>query len=305
MKYFKTEASRNAPRYIITQESFRLNTKEKYPFERVNSGGQLVAYGVCPHCLNPIQLVGMFHTTKIAPYGKHTGKSIQDMPEWNLLRYKYCPYAKDGKNQPKQNELLPQIDDGVIELYELLKAQFDRVVYIIQKELHICCSKSFWEKALNQFITNKMYSYPWLTEANLPYIFAYFGMQQNNCYAQEFEINAEIYNALKSYPGVKFEKIINKPNFERLINSGSGNFFKLVFRFTNHRQIAKPGEILEEAIEFNIDDNCNGKTIYKQTIKFNETYFMNLVNKKGNDDKRQKWLLDMAEECMPPLYPNS
>lgn len=304
MKYFKTKASHSAPRYIITPESFQAHTENKYPFEQKNSSGQLVAYGVCPSCLNPIQLVGIFTRTKVAPYGKHTGKAIEDMPEWNYTKYRYCPYAKEGCKQPKDDEPPLEIDDGVIELYEMLKAQFDRVVYIIQKELHICCSSKFWENALKQYIVNRAFCYPWLTEANLPYVFAYFGMRQNNCYAQEFEIGTEIYNTLKLYPNVKFERIDNKPNFERLLNNGKGNFFKLVFRFTNHRQTAKNGEVLEETIKFCVDDNCSGRTVFEQEIKFDETRFMNLLNKKGNENKRQRRLLDIAEKCMPPLYPN-
>ena len=300
MKYFKTEAKRNAPRYIITPESFQANTKEKYPFVQAASSGKLTAYGICPSCHNPVQLIGIFNEIKTAPYGRHTGKTISDLPEWNFRKYKYCPYAKDNYIQPNEKELLTEIDNNVIELYDLLKNQFDRVVYIIQKELHIRCSKQFWANTLKQYIVSKGYCYPWLTESNLPYIFAYRGMQQRTCFGQEFEVGTDLYKTLKAHPNVKFTETEHKQGFERLIND-EGKFIKLVFRLTNHRQIAKYGEPLKETIQFCIDDNSNGNTVYEQEIEFSETYFINVVNKEVNSNKRQKWLIDIANELMPDL----
>lgn len=305
MKYFKTEASRISPRHIITPESFQMNTENKYPFVQTLSNGKLSAYGICPCCLNPIQLIGIFNEIKVAPYGKHNGKPVKDMPEWNYAKYQYCPYYTDAYKQPNDKEQLLEIDNSVIELYNLLKSQFDRAVYIIEKEFHIYCSNPFWEKALKKYVVSGFYRYPWLTEANLPYIFAYFGMQQCNCYSQGFEVGSNLYKALEAYPNVKFMEIEGKPYFRRLSNSGSGGFFKLVFRFTSHCQESGDGKVLKESVKFCVDDNCNGTTVYEDIIKFDETYFMNLVNKHGNENNRRQRLLDVAEKCMPPLLINS
>lgn len=50
-----------------------------------------------------------------------------------------------------------------------------------------------------------------------------------------------------------------------------------------------------------IDDLISGKTIFQKNINFSENYFMNIVNKAENEDKRQQYLLDIAIENMPPL----
>ena len=49
---------------------------------------------------------------------------------------------------------------------------------------------------------------------------------------------------------------------------------------------------------FCVDDFSNGNTLFEKEITFDETYFMNLINKSDNDDKRQQWLLDIANELM-------
>ncbi len=67
---------------------------------------------------------------------------------------------------------------------------------------------------------------------------------------------------------------------------------------TGHKNNVSEGEILKETMAFCIDDRTTGNTIFEEQIEFDETYFMNLVNKSDNDDKRQQWLLDIANELM-------
>ena len=52
---------------------------------------------------------------------------------------------------------------------------------------------------------------------------------------------------------------------------------------------------------FCVDDMQTNTAIYEKAISFDETYFMNIVAS-GKEDKRQKWLLDIAEENMPELH---
>ena len=55
---------------------------------------------------------------------------------------------------------------------------------------------------------------------------------------------------------------------------------------------------------FCIDDRKKGITIFEKKIEFNETFFMNMVNKSENDNKRQQRFIDIAEELMNPLINN-
>lgn len=70
MKYFKKEATRSAERYLISSENFEQVTEHKSPFEKRNSDGSISQYGICPSCLNPIQLIGTVRKVKISPYRK-------------------------------------------------------------------------------------------------------------------------------------------------------------------------------------------------------------------------------------------
>lgn len=180
-------------------------------------------------------------------------------------------------NQKTTDDEKLVITEDDIRLYELLKSQFDRVVYVIKTELMIDCSLAFWEKALQQFINSHGYCYPWLTEANLPYIFAYIGMQHSKLFMQKFKYGTELYNSLDK----------QDMNYQ--------------FRFTAHKQNAVDGSTLEEKMDFCIDDMRTNTEIYRRSITFDENYFMNIVKKTGNDKYRAQKLLDIAEKIMPPI----
>lgn len=301
MKYFKTEDTRTAPRYEITTKVFEEVTGHRHPFEQVNHNRTISQYGICPSCLNPVQLIGIAKQIKVSPYGKHTGKNIAGFPQWNYIKYEYCPYAsKNDHRNINDDELLPEITEDIIELYELLKNQFDRVVYVISQKLDVRCYSSFWEKAIKQYLVNMFYCYPWLTEANLPYIFAYKSMQHQSIYGQQFVVDSDLFNALKKHKYVDFIPLKDdNSNYMRLVSNGG--FLNLHFRFTEHTQKAINGEELKESMIFCIDDLISEQTIFQKNINFSENYFMNIVNKSGNEDKRQQYLLDIAIENMPPL----
>lgn len=294
MKYFKVKAERTAQKYEISLKNFINQTDRRYPFEQTNQSNVISNYAICPSCLNPIQLIGLKISGK-KPYGRHTGKSVKDLPDWNYNKYRFCPYADISAYQhPNDDYDNLEVDDGIIELYNLLKKQFDRVVYIVSKELEVRCDKRFWTEALNQFLVNYGYCYPWLTEANLPYIFAYIGMQHTNVWGQKIKADSELYSALKRHPNVFFD--MSDEAYPKVCNRNC--FLDLHFRFTRHEQKAAEGSKLVETMFFCVDDFSNGNTLFEKKITFDETYFMNLINKSDNDDKRQQWLLDIAEEVM-------
>lgn len=302
MKYFKSRAARTAPRYEVTEDNFTAATERKYPFEQVNKQGKIQQYGICPSCLNPVQLIGISHEIIPTPYGKHTGKSIPDLSPWNQIKYEYCPYAsKNERREPDDEEQLPEIDESIIELYDLLRSQFDRVVYILGKELGIQCTSYFWRTALNQYLVNRAYCYPWLSEANLPYIFAYFGIRHQRLYKQRILVNSPLYEVLAAFPDADFIKSDNTSSkYEQLINK-DGQFLNLYFRFTDHKQNASNGQTLRESMLFFVDDRNTGTTIYQQKIEFEESYFMNIIHKEENENKRQQWLLGIAANIMQSL----
>lgn len=301
MKYFKVKASRMADKYEVNKNNFESYTENKPPFEQVGNDGEARQYGICPSCLNPVRLIGIYKDIKRNPYAKHTGEDVNNLPKWNLYKYQHCPFAKTNDKRPINIDERGAITDDTVELYNILRMQFDRVVYIITKSFGVKGSLSFWENALKKFRESEGYCYPWLTESNLPYIFAFFGLQQQKLYNQEIAVDSDIYNTLRIYPPVLFE---GSGKFHKLVNKEK-QYVDLRFRFTEHKQCAKDGEELKESIKFCIDDwNNNNKTIFEKTIDFDETYFSNLIRKVGNEDKRNRRLIDLANEHLPPITAN-
>lgn len=286
MKYFKIKASHLAPTYEITKENFESVTLNQPPFEQ--RGVHISQYAICPSCLNPIQIIGLIRKTKVNPYGKHTGKDVDDLAKWNQSKYEFCPYA-DSKQRREMddNELLPDITEDIIELYNLLKDNFDKVVYFISKELDIKCSPSFWEKVLDTFLYNRAYCYPWLTENNLPYVLVYSGMRHMNIYNQSFKVDSEIFEELNKHPDIQFVKSSFGEKHKRLISNGE--FLALEFRFYKHRQKGADGEELYESMHFCVDDikdKSNVIVCFEKEIIFEQHHFMNLVNAPFVRDQR-------------------
>ncbi|MBS6849264.1 MAG: hypothetical protein KH205_12750 [Ruminococcus sp.] len=85
MKYFKIRAARTAKRYKITPFEFLEITKRKFPFEQVTEHGKLSQYGICPSCLNPIQLIGVVKEIDGTP-SRMESKKISVLP---ICRQKY------------------------------------------------------------------------------------------------------------------------------------------------------------------------------------------------------------------------
>lgn len=249
-------------------------------------------------------MIGIVKTTKVKPYGKHTGKDIKDLAKYNQLKYTYCPFAiKQIHKEPNDEDSLLEFDDNILELYHILKNNFDKVVFVISEALGIRCSAKFWKNALEIFVINHFYCYPWLTEANLPYIFAYFGLQHTNLLGQSFLIDSPLYKVLNRRADIKFisDNVSSYDKYKRLSNNNK--FLNLKFRFYNHKQYAVTGELLTESITLCVDDMTinlpSGKVIYEEIIKFDERFFINVLNK--STTQRQQWLLDIANEVMPEL----
>lgn len=299
MKYFKTTPSRTASRHEITSEVFLKVTGRKYPFEQTNRQGKIAQYGICPSCLNPIRLLGVVREIKNNPHGKHAGENIDGLPKWEKRKYEYCPFAaKNERKVPVDDERLSVIDESMVELYNLLKEQFDRAVYVVSSKLGIRGSAAFWESVLKQFLANEAYAYPWLTESNLPYIFAYFGMTHKRLFKQRIRTDSNLYDSLLNYPNVKFEAVEN--GYAQLVNE-NGHFLNLELRFINHSHKVVEGKTLKESMLFCVDDITTGNTIYERTVEFDEMYFMNLIRSQGGGNRRQQWLLDISNRTMSSL----
>lgn len=176
--------------------------------------------------------------------------------------------------------------------------------YIISKTLQIRCSLNFWEKALVQFLENRGNMYPWISEYNLPYIFAYLGMQHQNLYGQQISTDSKLYKVLENRNDILFSDVKdskNKSTKYKKILRNENTFINLQFRFTNHSQTAVQGEELMEQMDFCIDDEALHEVVYHNQIHFENDWFLNLVKKPKFEGSTASELLDIAAKHMQPL----
>ena len=95
IRYFKTEQKKDAERFEINLKKFEKKTQRKWPFVQENEDGGLSEYAICPSCLNPIQIIGIMHNTKLMPHGIHTKRNVKGLAKWNEENYKRCPYQDE------------------------------------------------------------------------------------------------------------------------------------------------------------------------------------------------------------------
>lgn len=299
MKYFQTTADPREERKKITWDEFSEHTQRKFPYVQIKENLKPSYYAVCPNCHNPIQLIGLARKTSIAAYGKHAGKTIEGLRPWNQMKYEYCFLGVKGAKRDPDNEEIRFliIDDEVIALYDLLREQFDRVVYIVSMALGIRATGNFWRQALRRYLVSQAYCYKWLTSANLPYIFADFGLSHAYLWNVKIKKSSQLHEGLKE-------------NHNLLVSSADKNGYcswkplneplYLIFRFYNHKYKSSERDNLVEYLQFCIDNEQTGETIFETTLSFDELEFQN-IRFHGNNERRQQWLLDIAKEEMKGL----
>lgn len=305
MKYFKTVPTHEAESFQITIQNFADCTGYDSPFvQRAKDSDKVSFYAYCPSCLNSIQIIGLSEIAKVRPYGRHTGKTVEGFRTWNYDKYVYCPYAdRTHRISPSDDwESNTIIDEKAVGLYNLLRDQFDRVVYVISKELGIRGNKDFWRGNLKCFLNGRTYTFPWLTDTNLPYVFAFWGMQQQNLWGLLFQKESLLYNALLNHPDISFCKP-DEHGYCKYKRVGR-RFVNLQFRFFDFRQNAVEGEELRKSFRIGINDRgMENPHFFECRIDFNENFLQNLIYH-GHEENRQQWLLDIAAELMPDIQPN-
>ena len=189
-------------------------------------------------------------------------------------------------------------DQKTVDYYDLLRKQFDIVVYIIQEAFHIRCTNAFWKEVLQTYLINRVFCDTGVTEYSLPYTFALRALQQHSCLGQQFEVNSEVFQAISKYPCVAWADV---PDEGYKMLQCNENDLQLVFRSYNYQRKVVDGKNIIESLNFCIDDNNSLKNIYEKKIEFDETYFTNILNSEKAHKIRNQDLLDIAEELMPPL----
>jgi len=313
MKYFKIKPGRNKVYEVVKEEYIRA-TGNKEPYTQKKNGNES-HFAVCPRCDNPVQLIGLYSLKqKPRPHAKHTGKDVaiikngqnsvvSGLPRHNAAAYNYCPWASHRKYVDMGVNIV-ETTEREIQLYEFIKSQFDRIVYIIEKELDMLFSVNFTRDMLTSFITNKGYLYPALSFDNAAWIVAYRGLIHQNIFKQCVKIDSPLYNSLRSKcKSIKFESNC-RAGYSR-ISSQENSVTFLRANFLNHK-ISDDG--YEEKIEFEVftkkgkgDKTSDFPTVFKKDLHVDPVYFSRLSHMSRDNINRNQKLLNIADELMPPL----
>lgn len=255
-------------------------------------------YAVCPECENPIQLIGLFKDTKEAkrrPYGRHHGASIPNLAEYDEQDYIDCRLsdpnwtAADGKRNPTSRV--------AVNTLAIVREQFDRVIYILNKQTGLSIRYNLAKKMLMAYISDEGWLFRYATMNNIPWIFAQCS-PSIPLFGQLIKKDSELHKNIKeNCSTVRFEE---EGSYVR-IKQAENQYVNLYCLFLNHETHLSDDHLIE-TIEFWVYEEI-GKTrepvtILKKVLPIETDYFMNLIQADKNPKNRSKNLLSLAAELL-------
>lgn len=295
MNVYKLRVGKCAVREI-TRENFEKDTLLKFPWYRPDNSGCKRCFAVCPACENPIQILGLYkklqHTDK--PYGRHAPphQDLSGLPEYSQEAYDYCPYAGPRRYDP--NARKPRPDATSRAILELLKSQFDRVCYIIEKAVGIKVTPALARKMLQDYLEAEGHLYRGANLLNVPWIFAYRSGSQS-MFGRIIKENEALKNALVQHvEGLSFG------NFGQI--TSTGRYITVNFCFIHHKSEVREDQMCE-SMRFVVSQparvaDVEHEIIYEQEIIFDHMYFQNLIALGREALNRGSALLAVAEELL-------
>ena len=277
----------------ITEKNFVEETKQKPPYSVQNRMGGLSHYAVCPECENPIQLNGLFKNTPEGgrrPYGKHHTKTIPGLAEYHKTDYIDCIYSNP---KWKKDKVLRRADSKIAqETLNLLRKQFDRVVYVLSKDIHIYIGAHTAKEMLRIFIGEEGWRYRSATLNNLPWIFGETAPALP-LFGRFIVRDSALYQAIAvKCPEVRFEDGCG--NYVQIKNN-AGAYVDLSYVMYNHQKHVTEDH-LYETMDFMVSRGRvpKSETIFFNTIDIQTDYFLNLLFLPPEKAARQERYLEIA-----------
>ena len=164
--------------HYLNKESFETLTNKSKPWYQKDVNGES-HFAICPSCINTTQIIGLKSFDDDKPlYARHYLKtSISDLGIFDKDAYETCPRAnanKISKNSKRslKSTLGEKIKNTLIE-------EFDRVIYLLNKQSPITLSKKAITEMLSYYRQEKGWLYKGCTLDNIPWTFAYMTMAVN------------------------------------------------------------------------------------------------------------------------------
>ncbi len=276
----------------ITNENYVQATRKAWPYCSKKEDGTLRYYAVCPLCDNPIQLVGLFKSVpdSIKPYGKHHKGMVDGLASYDEDAYWGCPYA--NPNPSKATIRRKPGSKTAAFLYALLREQFDRIIYILEKMTGIKISAAFAKKLLESYVANEGWMYYDSTQDNLPYML----LVAEPAYTL---VNRHIEQGSSLYDGIlknckTIELISVNDRYAKAVPV-EGKYSNVTFLLAEHRRKVADNHLTET---FSLQVVENDKVVYRQRIEVDPDYLRRLIKLPEERSFRNAKLLKLAEKIL-------
>jgi len=286
----------------IDKDAFEADTLRREPWYQEGSADKQSQFAVCPACDNPIQLVGLYHLPANVnnPYGKHTTSGISGIAPLDVEARDHCPYFKPRQHQKTDRKA--KFDGVPRKIVRILIEQFDRVVYILEKQTQVALSANALKGMLERYKGEQGYLYTGATLRNVPWIFAYMS-DATALFAQRVGENHELTAAIRSH--VPAANIDTHGRLRPTSVLGAKDvFIDLKMSFIQHR-IIKDSEAsgLKESMVFVVSHSRKGQLvdIYKQDLTFDPVRFDRLIQMPIDHPSRRMDRVDLAREVLGDL----
>ena len=302
MKTFKLRVGNNKI-HTIRKDIFEYETKQQPPYYVYGAKNELSQYAVCPACDNPIQIIGLYKQIKDGRecYGKHHLHSIRGLAEYNQQAYDYCPYSQNHFNI-NADARKGRLTDYEQRIYNLMREQFDRAIYILSKEIYIKILPPAARRILETYVNGRGWMYSWATLNNLPYVLGHVTWSKS-LYGQPILRDSPLYIAIsEKCPSVRFISHRYLKEYDIITRKEQGDYIDLNYCIIDHkREIINDRNV--ETMLLNVTDghDDSAKIIFQKKLVIDEDYFLNLINLPEEKARRSEALLNIASELMPQL----
>ncbi|KAF0804371.1 hypothetical protein ACRYJU_04715 [Alloalcanivorax xenomutans] len=296
----KTRDARGKP---ISKDRFEEETRCRYPWYQPSSDGKTSQFAVCPGCDNPIQLIGLYKlpANTPRPFGKHTTQSIRGLTELDPEERDNCAYFKP--RQHNKSDRRSRFDGIPRKIVTLLIEQFDRVVYLLEKQIGVRFSRATLQKMLRQYRGEQGFMYTGAMLRNVPWIFAYMS-DSTDLYGQAIRNDAIISALLENVPEAYID-----PQTHRLLARPTSpgqkrRYFSAALCFIRHHpRKSEQGSLLETmrlSVSVRWDQEIDPTVIHEEIITFDYDFFERLTHTPDQSHRRFE-LVELAREELGDL----
>lgn len=318
MRKFKLTKQEIMPHDITNKYDFEELTGGAEPFVVREKSGATKAFGICPACDNPIQILGLYKPIgdgSTAPYGRHYNRDAK-IAKHNENTYLYCPYASRIYEGNTEHELKSIMTEVEAKIYYLIRANFDSVVYLMRQISGLYISSDMAKEMLNHYVESQGYMYYGATYYNIPWMILHTAtLPAIPLFGKIVRKDSILWNICTQLENVDLLQKNNKSSYA-IIKGKSKNgkpvFIDYAFSFNKHKRMVKD-ETVKEELSVTISSKNRVSTnnpaglvpLKNNTLIINENRFPSLLQsdkaKELRNTEENQELLAIAKECMPDL----